>query len=520
MPIDASPSGTLDIENATLRSREIVALTNMVAGNDVVRADGPALEVYGDPGPRLELVSNTAATDGTATFTRLESNVGVFSIQSGTDGATNGPITFGGFQNERLRITTDGNVGVGTVSPSDALHVYGSPMIQHDTTYDFANNQGWYKIGVWDPTNNTGARLKIKFLGMEGYSSQSIARGGETILYASCNNNIPDTKANIDGRLHAYGNPAITQVKFIHLDGSRHKFEIRAYIKTYVQMSMTVECTQTESFTKDVTASTDPGVESATVSHAIFTHVVNNVGNVGIGTTTPTGQLEVHGPGQTSTTTFSQSGNMGATLALRSDDGVAGSGGGIMFGATQGFFAAIKGTLSDGADNTSGELRFYTRNPPSSSTMQHNMSIDRSGNVSIPDGTLNVTENATRSRVMRLGVASGGTGMGFYMGTGGADVWAATNISLRSANSGGGTVLFVFNINRSGGDATSSHFYMIRKRYDGGSNWTSTASTVKQLGYLTGVSGNGTVSFRENNDYLEYKFNAGGNGHFYAIDCD
>ena len=124
MPIDASPSGTLDIENATLRSREIVALTNMVAGNDVVRSDGPALEVYGDPGPRLELVSNTAATDGTATFTRLESNVGVFSIQSGTDASTNGPITFGGFSNERMRITADGNVGIGTTTPDGKIHTY------------------------------------------------------------------------------------------------------------------------------------------------------------------------------------------------------------------------------------------------------------------------------------------------------------------------------------------------------------------------------------------------------------
>ena len=89
----------------------------------MVRSDGPALEVYGDPGPRLELVSNTAATDGTATFTRLESNVGVFSIQSGADGATNGPITFGGFQNERMRITADGNVGIGKTDPLNILHL-------------------------------------------------------------------------------------------------------------------------------------------------------------------------------------------------------------------------------------------------------------------------------------------------------------------------------------------------------------------------------------------------------------
>ena len=140
MPIQADPDGTLDIENATLRSRGIVALTNMVAGNDVVRSGGPALEVYGDPGPRLELVSNTAATDGTATFTRLESNVGVFSIQSGEDASTNGPITFGGFANERMRIDADGNVGIGTTDPLEYIHIqYPNPAYGSLATTEHAN---------------------------------------------------------------------------------------------------------------------------------------------------------------------------------------------------------------------------------------------------------------------------------------------------------------------------------------------------------------------------------------------
>jgi hypothetical protein len=129
MPIDASPAGTLDIENATLRSREIVALTNMVAGNDVVRSGGPALEVYGDPShggneATLQLVSNTANTISTS-FTSLTSNAGVFSVKTGTDASDNGTITFGGFQNERLRITSDGKVGVGTDDPGAELHVMG-----------------------------------------------------------------------------------------------------------------------------------------------------------------------------------------------------------------------------------------------------------------------------------------------------------------------------------------------------------------------------------------------------------
>jgi hypothetical protein len=139
MPIDASPSGTLDIENATLRSRNIVSLTSMVAGNDVVRSSAaPTLEVYGDPShggtePTLELVSNTSNTVST-TFTRLTSNAGVFTIQSGTDGTADskGDIAFSsvGGTTEHMRIQgSTGNVGIGTDSPDTMLEVAGNAKI-------------------------------------------------------------------------------------------------------------------------------------------------------------------------------------------------------------------------------------------------------------------------------------------------------------------------------------------------------------------------------------------------------
>src|SRR6056300_912869 len=173
MPIGAS-AGTLDIENATLRSNAIAVLTNLVAGNDQVRQSGPpALEVYGDPShggnePRLELVSNITDTVSNS-FTRLTSNAGVFSIETGTSGTSdNGTITFGGFSNERLRITSDGNVGVGTDAPTRALEIArggGSAIINLKRT-DTGTGQG--ALAFLNSLSNTVSSISASRFGAEG----------------------------------------------------------------------------------------------------------------------------------------------------------------------------------------------------------------------------------------------------------------------------------------------------------------------------------------------------------------
>jgi hypothetical protein len=54
-----------------------------------------------------------------------------------------------------------------------------------------------------------------------------------------------------------------------------------------------------------------------------------------------------------------------------------------MFGANQGAFAAIKGLLSDGANNTSGSLAFSIRPASTDATLTEAMRITAAGNVGI-----------------------------------------------------------------------------------------------------------------------------------------
>jgi len=118
-------------------------------------------------------------------------------------------------------------------------------------------------------------------------------------------------------------------------------------------------------------------------------------GKVGVGTANPGAQSEIYGQGQTSTETFDQAGNMGGVLAVKSSDNSLGSGGAVMFGSQNGYHAAIKASLENGNDNTSGRLGFYTRNVTTDSTMNHVMTISDEGRLGIgttaPAYTLDVS---------------------------------------------------------------------------------------------------------------------------------
>jgi hypothetical protein len=105
-------------------------------------------------------------------------------------------------------------------------------------------------------------------------------------------------------------------------------------------------------------------------------------GSVGIGISVPVAQLTVYGAGQT-TASMSTSTSLGSTIYLRDNGAAAGNGGAVMFGANQGAFAAIKGLLTDGANNTTGAVVVSIRPVTTDSTLTEAVRITGTGNVGI-----------------------------------------------------------------------------------------------------------------------------------------
>ena len=109
-------------------------------------------------------------------------------------------------------------------------------------------------------------------------------------------------------------------------------------------------------------------------------------GSIGIGTAAPIRQQHIFGNGQ-AIAALTDVGNTGGTLYVQDNNGFTGSGGAILFGASQGFNAAIKNLLIDGASNTRGALAFSLRNLVTDVALTERMRIMSDGSIGIGTAT-------------------------------------------------------------------------------------------------------------------------------------
>jgi hypothetical protein len=148
----------------------------------------------------------------------------------GTDGAGNVLFKTAGL--ERARITSTGNVGIGTTLPSTALHVNGfirSAGISTDNSaksyiYRIPNTGGsgtvWRRIGRF--TGSQSHRIKIEITGAVGYSS-GVTYGGTATITAQFNN-----ANNLQGTFYQEGwNKPIFGLNFEQISGTDYYINIQ-----------------------------------------------------------------------------------------------------------------------------------------------------------------------------------------------------------------------------------------------------------------------------------------------------
>lgn len=96
------------------------------------------------------------------------------------------------------------------------------------------------------------------------------------------------------------------------------------------------------------------------------------------------GPATLFGPGQ-ATTSLSDSGSLGDALYLKSNALGPGSGGALIlgsaFGSTDSFFAAVKGSITDGASRTQGDLVLCTRNTVTDTFLTPRLIVATNGNT-------------------------------------------------------------------------------------------------------------------------------------------
>ena len=110
---------------------------------------------------------------------------------------------------------------------------------------------------------------------------------------------------------------------------------------------------------------------------------IDSSGNVGIGTSSPATRLHVFGSG-TVNSFWANGDASGAALLLQDTGGSGGNGGQLLFGATFGIFAGIKGQVTNGT-GPAGDLVFQTRG--TTGNVVERMRIASTGNVGIGTAT-------------------------------------------------------------------------------------------------------------------------------------
>jgi len=412
-------------------------LTVASGGNVGIGTTSPSakLHIEGD-GSIIRLQNNNSDTNGT--FIDFRDSTGTRTGYVGTTGTSDDmffitqgakPIRFYTNNSERMRLESDGDVGIGTSSPAQKLHVSGRTRVdQNSQAFDLVGTDHVYS--AWYPRGTSGGRKA--YMGYAGASTTNFTAmnqdSGAFIIGTNdaermriiSSGNVGIGTTSPDQLLHVSGNTKTTNLyvagDIIH-DGDAD---------TKIQ------------FNTDIINFDTAGVERLRITAG---------GDIGVGTASPDSALHVEQDKVTLNTTNLDNGTaVGLHLTYPDTDLSGGEGIALAMGMN-GRGRSYIANLSASTNKDASDMLFYTE---TGGVISEQMRINSSGNVGIgttsPSQKLTVAGNITQTSnsnyiATRKIIGRDGNGLDLTDDSGGNGILIKDggNVIINAGNLGVGT---------------------------------------------------------------------------------
>lgn len=229
----------------------------------------------------LNLIGNGTGFGGISLGNATIRRAGIFALDGSGFAFYTNSTNSGTSLTERLRITSGGNVGIGTTSPSYKLSVLGSNATDMISWTDNVNNTGY--LGI-----RTGG-----VVWMNADNNLVLATGGTERMRIDASGNV-GIGTTPSYKLHITGTSG-TGARLLQLDGTGTAYNILSVINTGCQMFLAAEsstagtvATGSLAYAGVIDTNTNTALQFATFATVRMT--VTNGGNILMGTTTDNGE--------------------------------------------------------------------------------------------------------------------------------------------------------------------------------------------------------------------------------------